>query len=785
MKKMKLVFIFFLAGISAIAQRQLSSPAAVQQPVYFDISPPLRDMDNQPQSQVDITWKDGVVRNNFNNRHLSGQGTTLPGFTDPSLQDHLGQILTDTTIENFEGMGASGYIPPDTYGDIGPNHYFQVVNATYAIYNKGGVKLLGPLANSSVWTGMPNNSNNGDAVVLYDEKANRWLFSQFSLPNYPNGPFYQMIAVSQTPDPTGSWYRYQYLFTSMPDYPKFGVWTDGYYMSCNRFSAGSGYYSGTGAAAFDRTQMIAGNPIAQMVWFTLSSSNEAYSILPSDCDGDFPPSGTPNYFTYEYDASPYHLGILEFHADWVTPTNSTFGNLLSLTVNSFNPNLGPGIPQQGTTARLATLSDRLMYRLQFRKFNSHWSMVCNHSVNVGANVAGIRWYELRKTTGAWTVYQQATYAPSDNNCRWMGSMAMDTAGNIAVGYSISSSNMYPSIRYTGRMSTDPLNQMTITERGIMNGGGCQTSSSHRWGDYSSMTVDPSSPTTFWYTTEYYATTSSSSWHTRIASFSFTNVFSSYAIADPVKTCGGDSSQLNSVAYGGSGNYTYSWTSDPPGFTSNIKNPKVAPLDTTKYIVAVSDGNQTHYDTTQVSATPPPVAFAGNDTTICSYRTSMEVNGTASNYKSFGWASTGDGSFANRFAFHTTYTFGPNDYLVGSVDLEFIAFAISPCTGRVTDTAHVTLDPCTGIQASSTEDQNIILQPNPARESVTLIINGIEDKSILILLTDMKGQLLYSEDVAVSAKSVTQQINLHGYPAGIYFIKVRTDKKVITKQLVIY
>jgi hypothetical protein len=785
MKKIHFFLIFLLTGISAIAQQQLFSPAAVQKPVYFYISPPLRDMANQPQFHVDVTWKDGVVRNNFNSRHLSGQGTTQPDFTDPSLQDHFGQILTDTTIQNFEGLGSGAYIPPDTYGDVGPNHYFQVVNFSYSIYNKTGSIVLGPLPSSSVWNGMPNNTNSGDAVVVYDENANRWLFSQFSLPNYPNGPFYQMIAVSQTPDPAGSWYRYQYSFTSMPDYPKFGVWPDGYYMSCNRFSAGSISYAGTGAAAYDRTQMIAGDPNAQMVWFTLSGSNEAFGMLPSDCDGPFPTAGTPNYFTYEYDASPYHLGILEFQVDWATPANSTFGNLLSLPVNSFNPNLGSGIPQKGTTEKLATLSDRMMYRLQFRNFNSHWSMVCNHSVNVGSNTAGIRWYELRKTTGAWTVYQQATYAPSDNNCRWMGSMAMDTAGNIALGYSISSSNLYPSIRYTGRMSTDPLNLMTITERGIMNGGGCQTSSSHRWGDYSSMTVDPSSPTTFWYTTEYYGTTSSSNWQTRIGSFSFTNIFSSYATANPVRTCDSDTSQLNSVAYGGSGNYTYSWTSVPAGFTSTLKNPKVAPTDTTMYIVAASDGNLTHHDTTRVLVVLPPAAFAGNDTTVCSYLTSIELHGTASNYGMIAWGSTGNGSFSNQFDLNTIYTFGSHDYLVDSVDLELIAFAISPCAGRVTSTKHVTLDPCTGITEKTAKDQNVILQPNPARGFVTIIIDGLSDKSVLLTLADMKGQTLFSEDITTSAPSITKQLNLQEYPSGIYFIKVRTDKKVMTKQLVVY
>jgi len=783
MKKSNLVIFLCLIGISTIAQQQLFSPTTVQKPVYFDISPPLRDMANMKEFKADVSWKDGIVKNNFNVRSQDNQTSSKTGFTDPSLQDHFGKILTDTTIQNFEGLGGGSYIPPDTYGDVGPDHYFQVVNCSYAIYNKTGFRILGPFVSSSVWSGMPNNTNSGDAVVVYDENANRWLFSQFSLPFYPNGPFYQMIAVSQTPDPTGSWYRYQYSFSSMPDYPKFGVWPDGYYMSCNRF--GSYGYAGIGAAAFDRTKMLAGDPGAQMVYFTLPNSNEAYSLLPSDCDGTFPPAGTPNYFTYEYNQAPYHLGILEFHANWTTPSNSTFGNLLSLPVNNFNSNLNPGIPQKGTTERLGTLSDRLMYRLQFRKFNNHWSMVCNHSVDAGTGVAGIRWYELRKTTAAWEVYQQATYAPADNNYRWMGSMAMDTAGNIAMGYSVSSSNMYPSIRYTGRMSTDPLNQMTISERGIMNGGGCQTSTSQRWGDYSAMTVDPSSPTTFWFTTEYYSTTSSSNWQTRVASFTFGNVFSTYATAKPVSLCSGDSSQLSSVAYGGSGTYTYSWTSLPAGFTSNLKKPKVQTTDTTKYIVAVSDGSQTHHDTTQVSAIYPPVAFAGNDTTLCSYQGSVELHATASNYRMFGWASTGNGSFSDKFSLNTTYSFGSHDYLADSVDLELVVYAISPCTGRLISTKHVKLDPCTGIQVNTADDQKVIIQPNPAKESVTIVITGLGNKSALITMTDMNGQALFSEDLTASSGTVTKQMNLRSYPSGVYFIKVRTDNKVITKELVVY
>ncbi|MEI6900859.1 MAG: hypothetical protein WCL00_13350, partial [Bacteroidota bacterium] len=470
MKKIFSIAIVSLLFMVSGYGQESNRPARISKPVYFDISPPLTQLANLPAMKADQSWKDGTVKNFFNMRKRDTMKHE-EGFSETQIQTMFGPLTTDTTIANFEGMGGSSVLPPDTDGDVGPNHYFQVVNCVYAIFNKAGGLLLGPMANNQVWAGIPNNSNSGDAVVLYDETADRWLFSQFSLPFFPNGPFFQMIAVSQTPDPLGSYYRYQYQFDDMPDYPKFGVWPDGYYMSCNRFSAGSTSWMGTGAAVFHRDLMLSGDPNAQMIYFTTPTNNEASSLLPSDCDGLFPPMGTPNYFTYVTDWNPYHLGILEFHTNWETPSSSTFGNLLQLPVNAFDPSIGNGIPQKNTSVTLSTLSDRLMFRQQFRKFNNHWSMVLNHSVNAGSNRAGIRWYELQKTSGAWSIYQQSTYAPSDNKSRWMGSIAMDTAGNIALGYSISGTDMFPSIRYTGRLHNDALNTMTVNERGIINGGG--------------------------------------------------------------------------------------------------------------------------------------------------------------------------------------------------------------------------------------------------------------------------------------------------------------------------
>ena len=521
MKKIVAVVAVCFCIIQSIkAQNDVSGPM-VQQPVYFDVSPPLRDMVKDLPVLSERSWKDGIVKNIFNIRQKPD--TPLPGgLSDPGLQDTDGMSATAATIANFDGNNnTQGYTPPDTHGDVGPNHYFQVVNCHYSIYSKTGTLLLGPLNNSSVFNGLPNNSNNGDAVVLYDEQAGRWLFSQFSLPNYPAGPFYQMIAVSATNDPTGSWYRYQYTFANMPDYPKFGVWGDAYYMSIHQFTATSFNWAGCAAVAFDRTLMLAGSPAATMVTFSKPSSDEAFGWLPSDCDGPFPTGTPPNYFLYTYDGGINdHIGIYEFHVDWNNTANSTFGNFLSLPVNAFTTNI-TGITQQGSTVKLDVLNDRMMYRLQYRKFSDHEAMVCNHTVDYTSALAGIRWYELRKTTGAWSVYQQSTYAPNDNLNRWMGSIAMDSSGNIALGYSVSGSALYPSIRYTGRKKNDVLNAMTITESEIIAGGGAQTEATyHRWGDYSAMSCDPSAANTFWFTTEYYSSTSSTSWKTRIASFRF-------------------------------------------------------------------------------------------------------------------------------------------------------------------------------------------------------------------------------------------------------------------------
>ena len=453
------------------------------------------------------------------------KGGLQPQIIDSVVQDTMPvQANMPATVQNFEGNNnASGVLPPDTVGDVGPNHYVQMVNSVVQVWDKNGNSLMGPSPINSLWNGFGGiceSNNNGDPIVLYDQAADRWLLSQFAL-NFPDD-FHQCIAISQTGDPTGAYHLYDFKISStkMNDYPHFGVWPDGYYMSINQFDGNSGSWAGQGAVAFERSQMLAGNA-AQMVYFD-DPDPSLGGMLPADWDGATPPpAGAPNLFMQI--GSGAKLDIWAFHVDWSNTANSTFTSLSSPAVAPFDTNMcgysRNCIPQPGGKA-LDAASDRLMYRVQYRNFGTHQSMVANHTVDEnGSDHAGVRWYELRNTGAGWSVVNQGTYAP-DGDHRWMGSIAMDGQGNIALGYSVSSTGTHPSIRYAGRLAGDTANTLPQAEAVLIAGGGSQSHSSGRWGDYSNMSVDPVDDCTFWYTQEYYDADSAAGWKTRIGSFKY-------------------------------------------------------------------------------------------------------------------------------------------------------------------------------------------------------------------------------------------------------------------------
>ena len=504
-------------------KNDISEPLSSMEPVRTLRQPGINEIPffGKPPSAFKKEEPDPLTQNFYT---LSHQGYNLPFMNIPS------------TVQNFEGVNnVNGVLPPDTNGDVGLNHYVQWVNLSFSIYNKSGISLYGPVAGKTLWSGFGGpcqTDNDGDPIVLYDRQADRWMMSQFALPNYPNGPFYQCIAVSQTGDPTGSWYRYAFLMsaTKLNDYAKFGIWPDGYYMSANQFDSSNNFnYAGVVVVAFERSKMLQGLAAQSSKFDLFSTDPNLFGLLPSHLNGpDAPPSGSLNYFmAFDDDSDGYPFDALEiwgFHVDWTTPANSSFSKLTTLPTASFNSNLCNSarncIAQPGTSVKVDAISDRLMNRLQYRNFGSYATLVANHTINIGdsTNHAGIRWYELVNSGGGWTIMQQGSYSPDSDN-RWMGSLAMDGMGNIALGYSVSSSSTYPSIRYTGRIQTDPYGVLAQGEYTIIIGGGSQTDTSYRWGDYSSMSVDPTDDSTFWYTQEYYGTTSSLGWQTRIAAIS--------------------------------------------------------------------------------------------------------------------------------------------------------------------------------------------------------------------------------------------------------------------------
>jgi hypothetical protein len=518
-----------------------SPQAQVVAPEHFDTSPALRD----------ITPKPVVPHAAPENprRHLGGQPDGRP---DPIVQRVAAPNAMPPVIINWEGINSTlcSCAPSDDNIAVGPNNVVENVNAAFQIWSKTGVSQYGPANINTIFTGFGGaceSSNDGDPVVLHDQLADRWLISQFALPNFPNGPFYECVAVSQTANPTGPWYRYSYVTsnTKMDDYPKLGVWPDGYYMTANLFNAGSLSWAGTGAYVFDRATMISGGA-ATMQFFELPPIDWG-GLLPSDLDGVRPPpAGAPNVMVEVVDGAwdPSNwpndeLQVHRFHVDWITPANSTFNIApVELPVASFDGLLcsfGNCVPQPGTAQKLDVLGDRMMFRLAYRNYGDHDALVVNHSVSANANgnaPVGIRWYELRSLwAGTPTIFQAGTYAPADGLSRWMGSIAMDYVGNIAMGFSTSSGTApnYPSVAYAGRLVTDPPGQMSQGEAQMFAGTGSQTGTNGRWGDYSSLVLDPADDCTFWYVNQYYQTTGSFAWRTRIGSFKFPSCVSPTAV----------------------------------------------------------------------------------------------------------------------------------------------------------------------------------------------------------------------------------------------------------------
>jgi hypothetical protein len=577
----------------AVSPAATAQPTARPQPltpkfskaVAFDVSPAVRNM---PQIARPRTYAPGTLleprERGFEGpkahrvKPYSADGALqLFGPTTPTIPAPL---LTFEGMSNLDNFNVFGFRvnPPDPNGEVGPNHYVEMINLVFAVYDKAGNLLLGPVDTGSLWAGFPITDctdPSGDPVVLYDQFKDRWLLSQFTTA----GPeFFNCVAISTTSDPTGSYFRYAFSTgPNFPDYPKYGNWTDSYVITTREFGPTIEY--GIGVYALEKNKMVNGNPNARSVRFFIDGNDPDLlplvgdGLLPADIDGNKKPkndAAIPIVGTQDdnasYGATFDALNIWDLTVKWRSTPIATLTLNTQLPTAPFNsifpcgPDSRDCLPQPGITNTAQYLDilsyrQRPTFRLAYRNFKArddghehqrrgYEALVTNQSVEALPGIAGIRWYEIRRTEeedddtirdeSTYSLYQQGTYAPNDGVHRWMGSIAMDKKGNMALGYSVvNGTTVFPGIRYTGRLAGDPLGQMTLGEGTIINGAGVQTTTNSRWGDYTDITVDPTDDRTFWYVNEYYEVSglplptptpplpppgTTAPWQTRVGSF---------------------------------------------------------------------------------------------------------------------------------------------------------------------------------------------------------------------------------------------------------------------------
>ncbi len=513
------------------------------------VAPPLSQMESIPEPPGQVSSLD----DDDDRLLIHGPRATSPA-PDSALQESAQSAPgSDATLSTNSGLnilgvgnGFPGYttsqaVVPDSNVAVGATQIVQFVNRSFAVFDKStGAVARGPITGATLWQtiGAPcyvSGTTYSDEIVQFDKLANVWVMM---MPVW-NSPDQLCVAVSNTADAANTTWNLYVFPTSgglMPDYPKLAVWPDAYYVAYNQ--GNDGVFEGAAACALDRSAMLTGAAAPAMQCFTNTPTTYGV-LLPGDLDGTTAPAtGEPEYFL-NFDGNDASLDLWQFHVDWTTPANSWFGSSstssspTNIQVAAFteacgetevelNYTTGACIPQTGTTQKLDSYGDRLMYRLAYRNFGSYESLVVNHTVTLGtgSSQTGVRWYELQNPGTGFGLYQQGTYAP-DSSYRWMGSIAMDHDGDIALGYSVSSGSMSPSIRYTGRVPSDALGTME-SEIDILSAARITTGSqttTYRWADYSGMSIDPTDDCTFFYTTEYIPTTGST-WSTRIVSFSF-------------------------------------------------------------------------------------------------------------------------------------------------------------------------------------------------------------------------------------------------------------------------
>lgn len=528
---------------------QVLTNAVANEPIQFDVSPPLAELLTEAPPQQGVRLMHAPMKPKL--QQLMGAQQSQVAEAASALQPLIASPISATIGLSFEGVGNTSFLncpsvagftvaPPDTNAAVGDTQVVEWVNVCYAVFNKStGSLIAGPFAGTNFWKGLgaPCETNNdGDIIIQWDKTNHRWLAAQNV---FAGPPYYTCVAVSQTADATGSYFRYTFPQPGFPDYPKWGLTRSVYYQTQNDFGNNDGF-QGVNVCAYDAKNMLKGSSSASQICILDNSNGTLFddSMLPADDDSDSGPTNSEvllgaidNFFP----AAANTVYEFVFTANFGNPAKSTLAGIngsMPISVPAFTLAIcfngvfftTDCVPQPGTTAQLDTLGDRLMYRLAHFNENGTQHFLVNHTVNNTTAVAAT-WYEFRAQglgTTRLSLYQSGQ-TPDDGEYRWMGSVAMDQAGDIAIGYSRSSATPgdFPSIYYAGQTAGDPLGT-TETEALIKQGTGSQPDTQDRWGDYTSMALDGADSCTFWYANEYYDTNLRFNWATWLASLKFPN-----------------------------------------------------------------------------------------------------------------------------------------------------------------------------------------------------------------------------------------------------------------------
>ena len=847
MKKATLIIagIFVISSIFAQRTNDKKSESGFVQCSEFHETKPLRELfPNSAEEEKtafverEIEDRDGNIPQQF--PKTVEQDGPVYGNDPSTVQSNMGSIHNRAPLHSWAGQAATGFYPLDPSGAVGPNHYVQMINSTtFKIWNKTGTSLLtGTLGN--LWS--PATSNDGDPVVLYDKAADRFFLAQFG-----QSGNHIYIAISKTADPTGAWYTYTFTSPVFPDYLKFSVWQDGYYMCSN---------AQTRVFAFERAKMLIGDATAKSVYasYTQSGTSGFFCPLPADAgDGPLPAAGTKlPFFAYTDNA----WGGTNTDAVKIWNTTVTWGTTPTMTATlnttiptaafdaSYNSSWND-VSQPGTTQMLDGIGGVCMFRAQYKVWSNYNSVVLNWAVKISSTQRSIKWVELRQnSSGTWSLYQEGIYAP-DTDTRWMGSIAMDNNGGIALCYMKSnSSSIYPGLYYTGRKSCDPLGQMTIAETQVVAGTAPQTGV-NRDGDYAETTLDPDG-VTFWHTGMYMG--AGGAQKTQVYSFVLPQCVASAPpvanfSASQTTVCAGQSVSFTDLSSNVPSHWSWTFAGGTPA-TDTTQFPTVVFSTPGTYAVTLTATNsfgsntatQSSYITVNTApATPTPTS----NSPLCNGQTIDLFTPTVTG-ATYAWTgplgyniSTQNPTRPAATALAGTYsvvvTVGGCPSLAGTVT---VVVNPNPATPTVTAagntltssatagnqwylngvvitgatsqtytasqsgvyTVQVTVNGCTSALSNSititgieeySQDNSFSIYPNPSHGIFTVTLHSDVKKTYTLKMVNALGQLVFVKSLTDITGDYSQPVDVSRFSKGVYMLVLTDDKHETVKKVIVY